>query len=90
MYRAKGHEAPMVYILGLEFVAQDEGNIKLRNQLFVALTRSMAWVHLSGITDPDTHSDYLLYDEVRNVIRSGDTIKFIYQKPPKRNLADDE
>jgi superfamily I DNA and RNA helicase len=90
LYRAKGHEAPMVYILGLEFVAQDEGNVALRNQLFVALTRSMAWVHLSGIKDPDTHSDYLLYDEVRKVIQSGDTIRFTYQKPPKRNLSDEE
>jgi superfamily I DNA and RNA helicase len=90
MYRAKGHEAPMVYVLGLEFVAQDEGNVALRNQLFVALTRSMAWVHLSGIQDPDTHSEYLLYDEVRKVIRSGNVIKFTYQKPPKRHLADGE
>jgi superfamily I DNA and RNA helicase len=90
MYRAKGHEAPMVYILGLELIAQNEDNVALRNQLFVALTRSMAWIHLSGIKDPDTHSDYLLYDEVKKVILSGDTIKFIYQKPPKRNLSDEE
>jgi superfamily I DNA and RNA helicase len=90
MYRAKGHEAPMVYVLGLELVAQDESNQALRNQLFVALTRSMAWVHLSGIQDPDTHADYLLYDEMRKVLASGDTLRFTYRKPPKRMLADNE
>ncbi len=90
MYRAKGHEAPMVYVLGLEHVAQDESNVSLRNQLFVALTRSTAWVHLSGIQDPDTCSDYLLYDEIREVIDSGDTLSFFYRKPPKRALEDNE
>lgn len=88
LYRAKGHEAPMVYVLGLEAVAQDEANLALRNQLFVALTRSMAWVHLSGVQDSATHTDYLLYDEIRDVINSGNTLKFTYRKPPKRSLAD--
>jgi superfamily I DNA and RNA helicase len=90
MYRAKGHEAPMVYVLGLELLAREETNLALRNQLFVALTRSMAWVHLSGIKDPDTHIDYLLYHEMRKVIESGDTLKFTYRRPPKRALADNE
>ena len=90
MYHAKGHEAPMVYVLGMELVAQDENNLTLRNQLFVAMTRSMAWVHLSGIKDPNTHTDYLLYHEMRKVIASGDTLKFTYRRPPKRALADNE
>lgn len=88
LYRAKGHEAPMVYVLGLEAVAQDEANLALRNQLFVALTRSMAWVHLSGVQDSAMHTDYLLYDEIRSVINSGNTLKFTYRKLPKRALAD--
>ncbi|MBW4422554.1 MAG: ATP-binding domain-containing protein [Myxacorys californica WJT36-NPBG1] len=65
IHRAKGHEAKFVYIDGLERAAEQEDNLLLRNQLFVALTRSQAWVHLSGITDPGTPSDYLFYDEVR-------------------------
>jgi superfamily I DNA and RNA helicase len=90
IYRAKGHEAPMVYVLGLELLAQDESNLALRNQLFVAMTRSMAWVHLSGLKDPDTRTDYLLYHEIRKVMDSGDTLKFTYRKPPKRALSDNE
>jgi superfamily I DNA and RNA helicase len=90
MYRAKGHEAPMVYVLGLELVAQDENNLKLRNQLFVALTRSTAWIHLSGIQDPNTLSDYLLYDEMRQVIASENTFKFTFRRPPTQVLTDAE
>jgi len=90
LYRAKRHEAPMVYVLGLELVAQNENSLALRNQLFVAMTRSMAWVHLSGVKDPSTHTEYLFYHEMRKVIGSDNTLKFIYRKPPKRVLADNE
>lgn len=90
MYRAKGHEAPMVYVLGLELVARNEAVLTLRNQIFVAMTRSMGWVHLSGIQDPDTYTDYLLYDEIRKVIRSGNTLRFTYRRPPQRLLTDNE
>jgi len=90
MYRAKGHESPMVYVLGLEQVAQDENNLRLRNQLFVALTRSTAWIHLSGIQDPNTQTDYLLYDEIRRVITSKNTLRFTFRRPPTQVLTDTE
>ena len=85
IYRAKGHEAPLVYVVGIEAVAQDESNLRLRNQLFVALTRSMGWVHISGIQSV-TGDDYLLYDELRDVIAAGDTFKFRFHRPPARLL----
>ncbi|WP_233554341.1 ATP-binding domain-containing protein [Deinococcus cavernae] len=46
--QAKGNEADVVYVLGLDRIAQREDNIKLRNQLFVGISRSRGWVHLSG------------------------------------------
>ncbi|MHC5732134.1 MAG: ATP-binding domain-containing protein, partial [Nostoc sp.] len=58
IHRAKGNEANMVYIVGLDNIAKDESNIKLRNQLFVALTRSRAWVNLSGV-----NGNYPFYEE---------------------------
>lgn len=88
IHRAKGHEAPMVYVVGLELVAQDESNLSLRNQLFVALTRSMAWVHLSGTREPQTGTNYLLYDEIRQVINSENTFRFTYRRSPKRTTND--
>ena len=70
IYRAKGHEAAMVYVVGVEALAQNESNLRLRNQLFVALTRSMGWVHVSGIKSV-TGDDYLLYDGVSGSDRGG-------------------
>lgn len=37
----------MVYVVGADLVASNEGNIQLRNQLFVGLTRSKGWAKLS-------------------------------------------
>ncbi len=51
----------MVYLVGLDNIAKNESDLKLRNQLFVALTRSRGWVSLSGI------GDYSFYDEVNQV-----------------------
>ncbi|MBW4620274.1 MAG: pentapeptide repeat-containing protein [Cyanosarcina radialis HA8281-LM2] len=80
IHRAKGNEAEMVYIVGLDNVAKNESNITLRNQLFVALTRSKAWVKLSGI------GKYSLYEEMRRVINSGDTFTFTYNRQPRREI----
>jgi superfamily I DNA and RNA helicase len=81
--RAKGNEAEMVYVVGLDQIAQDESNIALRNQLFVALTRSKAWVKLSGI------GQYELYDEVRDVLQAKNTFEFI-NKPTKDISHEDQ
>ena len=78
----------MVYIIGLEALALDESNLKVRNQLFTAMSRSNAWVHMSGICDPHTRSEYLFYDEVRQVIHSQERLEFYYRRPPKRLLND--
>lgn len=50
IYRAKGNEAPMVYIVNSEYCAQGAGMITLRNTLFTALTRSRAWVRICGLS----------------------------------------
>jgi superfamily I DNA and RNA helicase len=68
--RAKGNEAEMVYLVGLDNLAHDESNFNCRNQFFVAVTRSKAWLELSGI------GDFSLYDEVRKVMNSRN--KFIF------------
>ena len=42
--RAKGNEADLVHIAGLDEVGLQEDQVSLRNQLFVALSRSRGWV----------------------------------------------
>lgn len=81
IHRAKGHEADMVYVVGLDNVALDESNIALRNQLFVALTRTRGWVHLSGI------GKYPLYEEMRRVMESDGTFTFTFNHRPKREIS---
>lgn len=49
IYRAKGNEAPMVYIVNAEECYGGLELIKLRNILFTAITRSRAWVRILGV-----------------------------------------
>lgn len=77
IHRAKGHEADLVYLVGLDQIAQDESNISIRNQLFVALTRARGWVNLSGI------GSYPFYEEMHRVIQSGDRFTFVYRLPQR-------
>lgn len=51
IYRAKGNEAPMVYIVNSDFCARGAEMITLRNTLFTAITRSRAWVRLCGVSN---------------------------------------
>ena len=81
IHRAKGNEADMVYVVGLDNVAKDESNLQLRNQLFVALTRARGWVKLSGL------GSYPMYEEMWRVIRSGDTFTFTFRRPPQREIS---
>jgi superfamily I DNA and RNA helicase len=74
-YRAKGNEAYMVYVIGLDKIAEDEADFALRNQLFVALSRTKGWLEVSGI------GDFPMYEEFRNVIESGNTFEFTFQRP---------
>lgn len=49
VYRAKGNEAPMVYVVNADYCAEGMELIKLRNILFTSITRSRAWVRICGV-----------------------------------------
>ncbi len=51
IYRAKGNEAPMVYVLNSDFCFSNTELRKVRNILFTAITRSRAWVRICGVGD---------------------------------------
>ncbi|MBW4527720.1 MAG: ATP-binding domain-containing protein [Phormidium tanganyikae FI6-MK23] len=82
IHRVKGNEADLVYVVGFDQIAEDESNITLRNQLFVALTRARGWVYLSGVI-----GDSPLYPEMRQVIESGDRFTFTFKRPPQRDVG---
>lgn len=48
IFRAKGNEAPMVYVLDAQYAAADFNAVSRRNTLFTAITRSRAWVRITG------------------------------------------
>lgn len=57
IYRAKGNEAPMVYIINADFcyagerINENLGLLTKRNTIFTAITRSKAWVRVCGVGD---------------------------------------
>lgn len=77
--RAKGNEAAMVYVVGVDEIAKNEENIAYRNKLFTALTRAKCWVKLMGA------GDYQLYSEIEKSIECNGEFKFIYRKPKKES-----
>lgn len=47
-YRAKGNEAPVIYVMDANYCAEGSELIKKRNILFTAITRSRGWVRICG------------------------------------------
>lgn len=81
IHRAKGQEADMVYLVGFDYLAKDEANLRFRQQLFIALTRSRGWVRLTGI------GAYPMYNEMARVIQSGNTFSFTQRQPTLREIG---
>lgn len=77
IYRAKGNEAPMVYIVNADNCASS--SINIRNILFTAVTRSRAWVRILGI------GDYMkiISDEINACISNDYKLKFKYPTAEK-------
>lgn len=78
--RARGNEASMVYILGLEqldksnwaqYMAENDtwhdDYVRVRNEAFVALTRTKAWCRMSG-----SEQDPPIFDEIREILDETD------------------
>jgi Superfamily I DNA and RNA helicases len=51
IYRAKGNEAPVVFVVDAQFCEGQYGIKRRRNILFTAITRSRAWTYIAGVGD---------------------------------------
>jgi superfamily I DNA and RNA helicase len=49
IYRAKGNEAPVVYILASDMLYDYVGEVENRNRVFTAMSRSKGWVRMTGV-----------------------------------------
>ena len=83
IFRAKGNEAGMVYIINAQdcFTAPLRHNIaSVRNRLFTAITRSNAWVRVFGI-GPNMEA---LKNEFEKVKAAGFALRFTYPTEEER------
>ena len=85
IFRAKGNEAPMVYVMN----AQDcfgspipSGVARIRNRLFTAITRSKAWVRVIGVGK----QMQALKAEFEKVAANDFTLRFRYPTEAERKL----
>ena len=72
IYRAKGNEAPMVYAADSQHAAGQFNAVTRRNSLFTAITRSRAWVRITGWgeqMDP-------IRQEIETVLSNGFQLEF--------------
>ncbi len=75
IYRAKGNEAGMVYIINAQDCYESFGTLStIRNQLFTAITRSKAWVRVLGVGEDMTK----LKNEFHKVEENQFQLKFTY------------
>lgn len=76
IFRAKGNEAPMVYIVNAESCFSGEGDelARKRNELFTAITRSRAWVRIVGVGEEMA----ALEKEVNKVRENNFRLSFTY------------
>ncbi len=75
IYRAKGNEAGMVYIMNSQDCYDSFGSLAtVRNQLFTAITRSKAWVRILGVGE----NMKLLQQEFERIKNNNFQLKFEY------------
>ncbi|MDU9050221.1 MAG: ATP-binding domain-containing protein [Candidatus Electrothrix sp. Rat3] len=81
IYRAKGNEAGMVYIINAQDCYFSLGNLAgVRNRLFTAITRSKAWVRVLGVGKDMQH----LMNEFDQVKENEFKLNFHYPNKEQR------
>ena len=80
IYRAKGNEAAMVYLVNSDLCARGVNLSRKRNILFTAITRSKAWVRVSGLGE----NMELLMKEYEEVKARNFQLQFLYPDESQR------
>ncbi|NEQ75929.1 MAG: ATP-binding domain-containing protein [Okeania sp. SIO2C9] len=85
IFRAKGNEASIVYVIGFEQVdSNPQLIVQERNQAFTAMTRARGWCILTGISS----KAHILFHEIQKILASYEEITFTVPEPKtiQRNL----
>ncbi len=89
VYKAKGNEAAVVFVVGLDAVALDVDEVKARNKIFAAFSRSKAWLRVTAVGSSASG----LFGEMRKALDNFPSFRFIYPDPAavrmiQRDLAE--
>lgn len=74
VYRAKGNEAAIVYVVGTDTFALGNNDIIERNKIFTAFTRAKGWLRISGMGKRTE----VLIKEVKEAIEHFPRLEFLY------------
>ena len=80
VYKAKGNESYSVYIVGIDALYPNDNNIRERNILFTAMTRSKGWLTITGIGEHAT----IWKKEIDKAKKNCPSLKFKY--PTQKEL----
>lgn len=73
VHKAKGNEAFMVYVVGVDALFSFPG-IKERNMIFTAMTRAKGWIRITGVGE----SAKVAIDELGQAIKNFPFLRFTY------------
>lgn len=80
IYRAKGNEAAVVYLINADLCAKGINLSRKRNIIFTAMTRSKAWVRVSGLgADME-----VLIQEFNRIKEENFQLQFVYPNEQQR------
>lgn len=80
IFNAKGNEAGSVYIIGIDSVFAYKNDITERNKIFTAMTRSLAWVTMTGVGDS---VDFCI-NELKELVKN--EFKLCFIQPSERQV----
>ena len=81
VYRAKGNEAPLVYIIAFDDLYSYTDEIENRNRAFTSISRAKGWVRITGSGDRMVR----VKNELELLQRDLPSLKFIF--PDMRKLG---
>lgn len=84
VYRAKGNEAPVVYVINADYIGRYVGEIEARNRFFTSVSRAKGWVRIVG---SGSHMDAVI-TEIRKALTDIPRFMFITPDPKKIRQLD--
>lgn len=81
VYRAKGNEAPVVYILSFDSLYDYVQEVGMRNRAFTSISRSKAWLSISGVGENMKGA----LKEIKRILRDIPYMKFTF--PSEEEIA---